>query len=178
MPSVRGPQKVGVAALLTATAAATGALAGFVAGALWLAARLPRPTPAAVTVVVVLAIVADRLRRPLAVGRQVPVEWSRLFRPEVVAVLYGARLGVGPLTILSSWLWWAAFLVAAAVGPGTAVAAGAVFGATRCLAMLGVGEYARRAMASRMARLRAGEPAATVAAAVAALAACGLALVS
>lgn len=131
-------------------------------------------TPLVATVVVVGALLADRTVRPLAVGRQVPVEWSRLFAPGLVAVLYGARLGVGPLTILSSWLWWAAFLVAVSLGPATATLAGATFGAVRCLTMLGVGEYAHRAMASRMARLRAGEPAATVAAAVAALAACGV----
>src|SRR4029078_11442297 len=76
---------------------------------------------------------------PLSVARQVPQLWGRIFSPRVVAVLYGARLGVGPLTILRTWLWWGCFLAGASAGLGWGAVVGALFGAGRVLAMLGVG---------------------------------------
>jgi hypothetical protein len=160
---VRGRRKAAVAALLAGSAAASGALAGFAAGVAWLlVVRRPLP-PAAVLALAVAALAADVLAgrrgrpRPLAVGRQVPAAWGRLFAPTTVAVLYGARLGIGPLTILPTWLWWAAAVAAAALGPGPAALAGAVFGAVRGASMILVAEYVRHAPPQRMARLRATE---------------------
>ena len=74
-----------------------------------------------------------------------------------MAVLYGARLGVGPLTILSSWLWWAMLVVGAAGGPWLGAMAGAAFALSRTVVMVAVAEWARGAMPLRIARVRAGE---------------------
>jgi hypothetical protein len=164
---VRGREKVGVAALLAGSAAATGGLVGFAAGVAWLVAGVgPLPPPAAVAVVVgaaVLDLAARRAPRlaPPSIGRQVPREWSRYFSPQTVAVLYGARLGVGPATMLPSWLWWAMLVLAASAGVGTSVAAGAAFGAARTAVMVGLAEWVRHAAAPRMARVRAAEVAVT-----------------
>lgn len=94
---------------------------------------------------------------PLSVGRQVPVEWGRLFDPRVVAVLYGPRLGVGPLTMLSTWLWWAATIGAALVGVVESVVVAAVFGVVRLLITVAASDRADRAgHAIWFTRLRAG----------------------
>jgi hypothetical protein len=84
---------------------------------------------------------------------------SGRFSPPVAASLYGARLGVGPLTILRTWLWWAAFVLAATLGPGVAAAAGIVFAGVRGLTMVAAGSCVRASMVSRMAGLRRAEPA-------------------
>lgn len=173
---MRGPEKVLVALLLVVSAAATAALAGFAAGVAWAVVGLPSLTPAILAAVVGAALMADLLfartgrPRPWSVGRQVPREWSELFAPPLVATLYGARLGVGPLTILPSWLWWAVLVAGAALGPGWSAGTGAAFAVARLAVVLGVAEVARRAMAVRMARVRAGEPVARAVCTLAALA--------
>jgi hypothetical protein len=169
---VRGREKVLVGALLAGSAAASGALLGFVLGVAWALANLPEMAAAAALAVVVGAVGLDLLARrwarlaPPSVGRQVPREWSRYFTPSTVAVLYGARLGVGPATMLPSWLWWALVVLAASAGVWVSVAAGAAFGLVRTGVMVALAEWARRAMAPRMARLRAAEPVALAALAV------------
>lgn len=118
--------------LLTASAAATGALVGFGAGVLWAVSGLPALPAAAAVAVVVAAVTADVVGLPpLALGRQVPREWARLFPIRAAAVLYGARLGVAPLTILNTWLWWAALVVGASTGVWTSVLVGLAFGLWR-----------------------------------------------
>ena len=142
MPSVRGRwRRSVVAVVLAGTSALTGALAGFVAGAAWPWAPL---APWAAAVVVGLAAVLDALGRPAppSVRRQVPQLWGRIFPPVTVALLYGARLGVGPLTILRTWLWWAMLVVGASTGPWWSAAVGALFGVARVAAMLAVGTRA------------------------------------
>jgi hypothetical protein len=162
---VRGWRKVRVAGLLAASATATGALAGFTAGVPAAVVRLDGPSPLIVAAValgaVALDLVAARTGRaaPPSVRRQVPRAWSQLFSPPTVAVLYGARLGVGPLTILPTWLWWAAFVLSAWFGPAVAAAAGAVFGLVRTAVMIGLAEWVAPAAPARMARLRGGEAA-------------------
>jgi hypothetical protein len=154
-----------VAAVLAATGIITGGLAGFAAGVLWLLAPLAVATPAFIAAVALAAVAADLLYlrtgrpRPWAVGKQVPIEWSAVFSPATVALLYGGRLGVGPLTILPTWLWWAALLAGAASGPWTSALTGATFAGVRAVTMLGVAEHARHSMAQRMAVLRGWEPA-------------------
>ena len=112
--------------------------------------------PAAAVVADLLHVRTGRLT-PLSVGRQVPVEWGRLFDPRVVAVLYGARLGVGPLTMLSTWLWWAATLGAAMVGIAESVVVATAFGGIRLLVTVGASERADRAGHARwFTRLRSG----------------------
>lgn len=165
-----------VAVLLTAAAATTAALTGFIAGVVWAVAGLPALRPWALAALVAAALLTDAAvartgrPRPWSVGTQVPRQWSDLFAPPLVGVLYGARLGVGPLTILPSWLWWAVLVAGAALGPAPSAAVGALFGVTRIAVVLGVSEVARRAMAVRMARVRAGEPAARLACAALAVA--------
>ena len=75
---------------------------------------------------------------PPTSGRQVPREWGKLFDARIVALLYGARLGVGPLTILSTWTWWSFTIAAALIGPGTGALAGAVFGFVRLMVTIAV----------------------------------------
>lgn len=165
-PSVGGITKLRVSGLLVLSGAATGAIVGFAAGVAWTVSPLPPLDGATVVTAAWVAVLLDVIHRstgrlrPPAVGRQVPQEWSRVFDPSVVAVLYGSRLGVGPLTVLSSWLWWAAFVASSAGGPAVGAAAGAVFAIARTAVMLGVAEWARRAMAGNMARVRRGEAAA------------------
>ncbi len=136
-----------VAAALAAGAAGSAGLAGLGFGVAGAAARagwqlmagrpVDSPPVEAVAAVVMAALVLDVIAlgrgrpRPLTLGRQVPREWGRLFDPRLVAALYGARLGVGPLTILSTWCWWAAMVAAATVGVWTTVVVSVWFAMTR-----------------------------------------------
>jgi hypothetical protein len=136
---VRGRERLIVSLVLLASATATGALSGVPA---LLLPDLP------VVPFLVAAVLLDLLRVPTpSVRRQVPQAWTRLFSLRTAGFLYGARLGVGPLTILNTWLWWPAVLLG---GP----AAGAAFGAGRVVVMLLVGRWAEAAMPERMALLR------------------------
>lgn len=108
-------------------------------------------------VVVALDLLAMRPGgpRPPSVRSQVPVAWSSLFDPPVVALLYGARLGVGPLTILPTWLWWGAFALGVWLGPLPGMAVGVSFALARSVSVLGLGMWVRHRAAERMGRLRA-----------------------
>jgi hypothetical protein len=145
-----------VSTLLALAAGASGALAGFVLGVGWAVARLPGASKPLAALVVAVAVGFDvmGLPRPLCSGRQVPRSWARLLPLRIAALLYGARLGVGPATILPTWLWWAAALLGAATGPGWSTATGAAFGLARTLVMPAVAAWAEGDMASHMDRLR------------------------
>lgn len=144
-PSVRGAEGVQVAALLGGAGALTGGLVGLGAGAAWSGTGLGGLAAPVVAGVVAASLVLDLAAarragfRPPAVGRQVPVAWGRLFGARLAAALYGARLGVGPLTILHTWTWWAALLVGASLGPWTAAALGATFALVRTVTMVAAG---------------------------------------
>lgn len=162
-PSVEGNAKVRVVGLLLLSGVSSAAVAGFAGGIFWTVSPLPGLDVTMIVVAAGTAVVLDvghratgRLRPP-SVGRQVPQDWSRVFDPPVVAVLYGARLGVGPLTILNSWSWWAAFLVGAAGGPAVGALVGVGFAVSRTVVMIAVGEWARGAMAAQMGRVRGGD---------------------
>lgn len=109
---------------------------GLVVAVLSAVTRFPLTEPAGGTVAVLIGTGAtlDAIRLvvgrpgPPTLGRQVPAEWARIFPAPVTAALYGARLGVGPLTILSTWTWWSFTLAAALLGPGSAALTGATFG--------------------------------------------------
>ncbi len=73
--------------------------------------------------------------RPLAVHRQVPRDYGHRLGPWKAAARYGFRMGFGPATILVSWVWWAAFVVAAISGPGWIVVGSLVFALMRALSM-------------------------------------------
>ncbi|MGH1492227.1 MAG: hypothetical protein ACRBK7_23050 [Acidimicrobiales bacterium] len=121
--------------LLIATGTITGGLVGLVSAAAL--SPFGEPSTAVVLAIVASGIVLDGVRlvaarpSPPTSNRQVPQEWSRLFDPRIVAVLYGARLGVGPLTILSTWTWWSVTVAAAMLGPIVGLAVGASFGFVR-----------------------------------------------
>lgn len=142
MPSVRGRYKVRVALSLLASALASGALAGFAAGALALALGVRPLAPAWAVGLAVAAVVLDHVVPPLSIRKQVPQAWGRLLPPTTAAVLYGARLGPGPLTILNSWLWWAALVIGATTGAWGSAATGAAFAAGRVAVMLVAGPRA------------------------------------
>jgi hypothetical protein len=167
-----------ISLLMAVAAGLAGALAGFVAGVAAVVLGVegaPEPLAALVVAVAVVSDVVGR-PRPLAVGRQVPRTWARVFPLGVAAVLYGARLGIGPFTILSTWLWWAALLVGAAAGPWWSTATGAAFGVGRVLLMVVVAARVEGDMAARMATVRARERAGGRAALVAAVVAVGVLL--
>ena len=153
-----------VAALLLVSAAAAGGLVGAAMGLAWAVLGLPPVAAAPAVAVVAAALGADawaartgRLRPPSS-RRQVPRIWSRLFDPRTVAVLYGSRLGVGPLTILPTWTWWAATLLAASAGPAVSTVAGAAFGGARIAVVLAASARAASTPAGMAALRRAEGP--------------------
>lgn len=171
--------RIQVLTLLALTGATAGALVGALVGLVWQLLPFPTATTTLALAVVAAVGVAEVIGRwrPLAVRRQVPQLWGRIFGPRTVAVLYGTRLGVGPATILPTWLWWGAIVLGAACGPWTGAAAGAVFAVTRTIVTHGAvaGAGTGEAMSQRISRLRAAERPVTivVVAAVLALAVIG-----
>lgn len=142
VPSVRGRTRILVAVTLIGAATTSGIVIGLSASVLLapIVALSGGAAAGSLTVVVALiglAVILDLAvllvggPRPPAGGRQVPREWGRLFQPATVAVLYGARLGVGPLTILSTWTWWAVTLASGLMGPAPAALVGGTFGFVR-----------------------------------------------
>jgi hypothetical protein len=126
-----------VQALLALSGALTGALAGFALG------LVPVPDLSVVLALPAAALDAAGVPAP-SIRQQVPQYWGRIFPARTVAVLYGARLGVGPLTILPTWLWWAATAIASSRGPWYGAAAGATFAVARVVTMWAAGPRARR----------------------------------
>jgi len=158
---------VWVASVLTLSGVGTGAVVGLVAG---VAAELLGVAGTSVAVPVVLvgtSLLADLTvarvgrPRPLSVQRQVPQTWGRLLPAPVAAFLYGARLGIGPATILTSWLWWGAALAGATLGPVPSALGGGAFGLVRGLTTIAAATLVQRSMAAGMARLRRREAMAT-----------------
>lgn len=129
-------------AILALAGTATGGGLGLAAGGAWAVAGLGplgERTAALIAVVAVVADAAFRLLghpRPLAIGRQVPQLWGRIFGSRTTALLYGARLGIGPLTILTTWTWWAALVVGASLGPWSSAAVGTAFAVGRTVTMV------------------------------------------
>ncbi len=174
-PSVRGRQRWNAEAALLAGAAATAAIAGFAFGLIGevlvatvgglgdLVDDSSSSSGADPMVIVWIAVAglgldASRLLtgrpRPLTLGRQVPREWGRLLPLPVTAFLYGGRLGVGPLTILSTWMWWAALIAAALVGVWVAVAVSVSFAVSRVVINGLVGRRLARRPESNLAAVR------------------------
>ena len=134
---MRGATRIQVITVQALAGAATAGALGLLLGSVW-----PWATPWWLAVV---AALLDVLRvRPPAVRKQVPAYWGRIFDPRTVALLYGARLGIGPLTILPTWLWWAALLVGAAQGPWPSALVGATFAITRTITSWAAGEVTTR----------------------------------
>lgn len=163
LPSVRGRSKAKVLALLVSTGASA-AIAIALLGEAAVRSVLPSATLRARLAVgigvsgVVLEIVllAIERPRPFAVHRQVPQAWGHRRGPICAALRYGPRLGVGPATILTSWLWWIAFGIGCASGRRVAIIGAVMFVIGRVLTMwvvtIGVGDG--RTMARRIAGWR------------------------
>ena len=165
LPSVRGRERLQVGLVLVGSGTAAGALTGLVMAILLapLAAIDPWST-ATVAVIVAAGVGLDAIRlvagrpAPPTAGRQVPAEWARWFPARITAALYGARLGVGPLTILSTWTWWSMTVAAGLLGPAAGAATGAVFGLVKLGAVAGVSQAAEPAGHSEVfGRLRRGK---------------------
>jgi hypothetical protein len=130
---------------LTASAFAAGAVgAGALAGAIGggLGSLAPKGTwrdvVALALLVLALAVDASPLRRPLpTTRRQVNEDWLTRYRGWVYGVAFGAQLGTGVATIVTSAAVYAAALGTVLCGTALAGAAvGAAFGATRALSLL------------------------------------------
>ena len=171
---MRGAEGIVVTGLLALSGALTGAGVGFAAGVAWAVTGLPEAPALVAAGLAAAALGLDALGRPrpLAVRRQVPQLYGRWFGARTVAVLYGARLGVGPLTILATWTWWAAFVTGASLGPWPSAALGAVFALARTAAMLAAvaGTRTGTAMSARIAAVGRARPAVAWATAVLVLA--------
>ena len=168
-PSVRGRTKGAVIALLiaagTGSAVLTGIgfwlLAGLVQGVLGLSPGPELLGPLAWILVAIgvgldLVVLATGRPKPVANGRQVPREWGRWLSPQAVAVLYGARLGVGPLTMLSTWTWWSVTIAAAVIGLGATLAVALTFALVRLVVSVLFSELAlARSHPGSFGRLRA-----------------------
>ncbi len=154
-PSVRGRQRVLVELALLVGAVGSAVPVGFIIGVA--GSGLPDRLAGHVVAVVALGVALDACHlvtgrfHPPAIGRQVPREWGRLLPPPVTGLLYGARLGVGPLTILSTWLWWSALLAAALIGVWPAVAVSVWFATWRIVINSVIGWGLRRRSRSNLA---------------------------
>lgn len=118
---------------------AVGALAALLGSALPDAVRTSRWTLVLVAVLLAVGLVLD-LRGARSVPswrRQVDVAWLTRYRGWVYGVGYGAQLGFGLVTIITSATTYAAVLLAALTGHvGAGLAIGATFGVLRALPSL------------------------------------------
>jgi len=121
-------------------AVGAGALAGAALGALGSLAPSGtwRDTAGLAAIVVALAVDVTPLRRHLpTTRRQVNEDWLTRYRGWVYGVAFGAQLGTGVVTIVTSAAVYAAALGAVLCGTVTSGAVvGAAFGAVRALSLL------------------------------------------
>jgi len=121
-------------------AVAAGGLSGAAGGALGSLAPAGRWRDVAALVVLcaALAVDATALRRRLpTTRRQVNEDWMARYRGWVYGVAFGAQLGTGVVTVVTSAAVYAAALgtlLAGSVGAGAVI--GAAFGAVRALSLL------------------------------------------
>ena len=140
MPPVGGTQRLAVASLFTLAVTLSSVGLGATAGSLWTALGTPPLGEWAASALLGVALLMDLSGlRPLATHRQVPREWGRLLGGRAAAVLYGLRLGIGPLTILNSWAWWIGLIVGVSHGAVGGTIAGAAFALSRAGVTLGAG---------------------------------------
>ncbi len=128
------------ASAFAAGAVGAGALAGAALGALGSLAPAGTWRNAAALAVIVLALAVDLtpLRRHLpTTRRQVNEDWLTRYRGWVYGVAFGAQLGTGVVTIVTSAAVYAAALGAVLCGTvASGALVGAAFGAVRALSLL------------------------------------------
>lgn len=158
--TVSGWRRFRVRAILLAATTFSATVFGFVMGLVGSLFDAGRLSAALLAAIAVLALIADEIGRrwrplkPLAVGRQVPREWGIVFSAEVVSVLYGLRLGIAPLTILASWIWWVAIIAAALYGPWFSALVGATFAISRIVVSeVATSRTTTNTMADRMSKV-------------------------
>lgn len=143
-----------------ATVAATGlfTIAGVVGGL----AGFDQVDPWVYLVVVVAAAALDlRGVRPPGPHRQVDEGWLGRYRDWVVGLGFGGQLGLGFMTIVPSWGYWAVLVVAAAMGLPWAALIGVGFGVGRSLLLLAARRVGSpNALADMMRRFTGAESAA------------------
>ncbi|MFL6137655.1 MAG: sulfite exporter TauE/SafE family protein [Frankiaceae bacterium] len=127
----------------TIASAAGGALLGGALGGLGalLSVLEPRASAGALltvaAAVAVAATVADLRGRPPSIRRQVDERWLVTYRDWVHGAGFGAQLGLGAVTIVTSasvYLTWALELASASAAAGSAI--GLAFGLVRALPLL------------------------------------------
>jgi hypothetical protein len=93
--------------------------------------------------------------RPWSVRSQVPRLWGHESGPWWAAARYGLRLGLGPATILNSWMWWGAMAVTAMQSLGDVVLVTVVFVVIRSIVTFSVSSGVRNGsdMAKRMSAI-------------------------
>jgi hypothetical protein len=158
--TVSGWRRFRVRLLLLAATTFSASVFGFVVGLLGSLADAGRFSVVTLAAIAVIALLADEVGRrwrplkPLAVGRQVPREWGIVFPAETVSVLYGLRLGIAPLTILASWIWWVAIIASAFYGPWFSALVGATFAVTRIVVSeISTSRTSTNTMATRMRKV-------------------------
>lgn len=136
----RGSSWTVTASWFAVGALATSALAGALGGAA--GSLLPagdwRGAIALTLIILALAWDATPLRRRLPSSkRQVNEDWMARYRGWVYGLGYGAQLGIGPLTVVTSAAMYAALLGTLLCGSLAAGAlVGGAFGVTRALSLL------------------------------------------
>jgi hypothetical protein len=159
--TVSGWRRFRVRSILLVSVTFSAMVFGFVVGLIGMIFHPSHLSPILLGSLAVAALVADEVGRrwrplkPLAVGKQVPREWGIVFSPEIVSVLYGLRLGIAPLTILASWVWWVAIIAGAFYGPWFSALIGVTFGVSRVVVSeLATARTTTNTMAERMGKVR------------------------
>jgi hypothetical protein len=162
--TVSGMRRFRVRSILLLATTFSAATFGFIVGLAGMVFHPSHLSPILLAALAVVALFADEVGRrwrplkPLAVGKQVPREWGIVFSPEIVSVLYGLRLGIAPLTILASWVWWVAIIAGAFYGPWFSALIGVTFGVSRIVVSeLATARTTTNTMAHRMNNVRAVE---------------------
>ncbi|MEO7804855.1 MAG: hypothetical protein ABIS70_10150 [Actinomycetota bacterium] len=140
--------------LLLLSCTFSAATAGALMGAAWDLTGLSITLMTGSAIGVVAVVLDQTPLRPLAVRRQVPMVWSRVFGMKTAAVLYGLRLGIGPATILNTWVWWAFAVTSASLGLQRSAIVGAAFGFARASLIAIVSLGVQGSMAVRMGRVQ------------------------
>lgn len=164
-PAVRGIWKIAITGLQIAAASVSALTVGAGAAFAIRSAGL-HASVKLVVFVCVLCAVADsanyrwRHPRPLAVPRQVPQFFGHQRGPWAAASRYAFRMGVGPATILTTWMWWAALMLCGLSGLAASIFGAVVFVSARFTvsALSSFGVTDGTSMASRSRRLDAFSP--------------------
>ena len=139
----RGNRWITTAGFYVASSVAGGATTGSLLGGLGALVGIGSTTPVALMIAATVCVAAASLDlggiRPLGPRRQVNERWLDEFRGWVYGTGFGFQLGLGVVTIVSTWSMWAALALAFASGSAAAgLAIGATFGLVRAVPLFAV----------------------------------------